>query len=514
MTQHMSTESAHHRLQHAYVWLAASMYAAYIVALWLLDMWPYQDIPNHIARAFIVSDLLFDQGAVFGSDFEFSFSLVPTAIVDLALAATMRLLPADIVGSLAIFAMLISMPAGLVVFARSRHLSNAAVATIALLSLYLTTDMHLTLGFLSYKIGIGIAFAALAILPAPDRPALTGRRYAAFFLMCLLAYSVHLAAAAMLAVGTGMIWLLAWKRERTLWMSAPVLVAPFLVMAVLVLSSGTAGGGMSWGSVLQKADVFVSMFYRFAIVPDALVLMLFAAAVGVILLHGTLTLRDGALRESLALAAAYLFVFLALPADGINAAGLDNRALPFFWCFVLLAAVRAWELNGLRRFAILGGAAALVAAANLTLICLILVPFNRQIEDYRQTLAAVPLQSHVLPVAPRSERGRSKLHLGAYAVLDRQAVIPYLFSGDRGYPQRFFNYRRTPEVPSEHWYEADWAAPRWDSVAREWPYVIVAGPADKLAGTAGLTTVASSEVSALFHITLPSSVAPVQSGAL
>jgi len=44
------------------------------------------------------------------------------------------------------------------------------------------------------------------------------------------------------------------------------------------------------------------------------------------------------------------------------------------------------------------------------------------------------------------------LHAASYVTLDRAAVIPYLFSGDRGDLMTYFTYKHRPYMPDESWY--------------------------------------------------------------
>jgi hypothetical protein len=76
------------------------------------------------------------------------------------------------------------------------------------------------------------------------------------------------------------------------------------------------------------------------------------------------------------------------------------------------------------------------------------------IAQYRAVGAAVPRGSYVLPVhtIPKDGEIRPLLHAGGYLVIDRGAIIPYLFSGDRGDPMKYFRYHKRPYWPDEQWY--------------------------------------------------------------
>jgi hypothetical protein len=75
---------------------------------------------------------------------------------------------------------------------------------------------------------------------------------------------------------------------------------------------------------------------------------------------------------------------------------------------------------------------------------------------YRQVIAAIPVGAHVLPVYTQGAQVNISpfLHAASYVTLDRAALIPYLFSGDRGNLMPYFTYKRRPYMPEEFWYKS------------------------------------------------------------
>jgi hypothetical protein len=97
--------------------------------------------------------------------------------------------------------------------------------------------------------------------------------------------------------------------------------------------------------------------------------------------------------------------------------------------------------------------ATLLAAANFAYLEIHLSNSNAMIARYRAVVTAVPRASYVLPVYTQPMYTLSPLlHAGSYAVLDRGAVTPALFSRDRGDPMKYFRYRHRPYMPDEWWY--------------------------------------------------------------
>jgi hypothetical protein len=43
--------------------------------------------------------------------------------------------------------------------------------------------------------------------------------------------------------------------------------------------------------------------------------------------------------------------------------------------------------------------------------------------------------------------------VASFALIERHALIPYLFSGDRGSPMKYFRYAHRPYAPDGFWYQ-------------------------------------------------------------
>lgn len=99
--------------------------------------------------------------------------------------------------------------------------------------------------------------------------------------------------------------------------------------------------------------------------------------------------------------------------------------------------------------------------------------------QYRSIVATVPPGSRVLPVYTDVKTGvvRSSLHAASYVVTDRGGVIPYLFSGDRGDPMKYFRYVHRPYAPPEAWYELHQPV-NWAAVTAAYSFLLVMKPFD------------------------------------
>ncbi len=71
------------------------------------------------------------------------------------------------------------------------------------------------------------------------------------------------------------------------------------------------------------------------------------------------------------------------------------------------------------------------------------------------------------------------LHVSGYVTMDRAAEEPYVFAGDNGNPMKYFRYNQRPYDPPEAWYgELPRPALDWQTVARDYDFIVVTKPYD------------------------------------
>jgi hypothetical protein len=104
------------------------------------------------------------------------------------------------------------------------------------------------------------------------------------------------------------------------------------------------------------------------------------------------------------------------------------------------------------------------------------------ISNYRRIVAAVPEGARVWDVTPQ---------LGPFAMasssilIDRNAVIPSLYSGDNGNPMLYFRYLRRPYVPQKRWWRFPGAANQpspvvdWKRVGCDYDFILAEQPWDR-----------------------------------
>jgi hypothetical protein len=247
-------------------------------------------------------------------------------------------------------------------------------------------------------------------------------------------------------------------------------------------------------------------------------------------------LMNPGVSEQLVIAAAFLAIYFILPRDTEYTAFVDIRALPIVLLFVIFAMLRVpAETSGGSAFATgpVLALAILLATGNLAYLALHVGQNNEWLARYRAIVRSVPEGASVLPVYARYQTTlMPAVHAGAFVVLDRGGVIPYLFAGNRGDPMLYFRYRHPLYRPPETWYEAQrlrnlattsaerglqstsgsdpsndaqpWyentAAPDWGRIRCNYDFLLITVPFDRNAIGLATQTVAMNQSAALLKI--------------
>ncbi|MFL5271240.1 MAG: hypothetical protein ACJ79E_04130 [Anaeromyxobacteraceae bacterium] len=480
---------------------------AYVTTFWALDALPFQDVPNHLARAVILSDFLFDGARRFGAAFTLKLVAAPYLLADLGLASLVHALGPYVAGRLFLIATWASLPVSVAVYLRARRYAAPSIALATLVALYLATDWSFMTGFQAYRLGVALTLLALA---AWERFLEDGApRWGLAYVGCVgLAYLTHLSAVLTIGVATGVTGLLALRSGKARWTHLALGAAPLVVAVLweLAATHGDTGGGLArWDPVHIKLKRTFSMFHRYEYAYEAPLCALFA---GVIWLLGRDFRRTWRSAERAvtagALAVAFLVLFFALPETRGYVSWIDCRALPFVPLFVLFAALAVNEerRRDCRAAAVL---ALVLVAGNVALLRAHLLPNNEHLREMRDVAARVPAGALFLaiPTHPHDEATNPFLHAGSFATIASGAITPYLFvDGVTRYLHRRGWVRR---VPSEFWYQERRGGPflGWEMTVAGWvyPYVLWEKPYDPSGGPFVETRlIAENGAAALFEV--------------
>ena len=466
--------------------------AAYCVLFILLSPLPVQDLPDHLARAVAMNDLLFHGGARFGGIFHFNLEWIPYLLSDLILTAGVALFGATGGAAFWILLVFLSLPCAALFYLRVRGIDARGRTLMLWVSLYLATDWFFLMGFLSYRVSVAMLIATLALVELWRRKPTAGL-FALYAVAVVLDYLMHLAPIVFLFAALGTTGLLRLRERTTTLRTEIALFVPLLL--VMLWHVAVAGHYREpgdpvasvylWGTWASKFARVGSEFFHFAPWTDLLLVALLAACLWV--RTGVPSWRD--LRQPLVLEFAllgvmFLAMYFVLPLGYSEAFYVDTRPLPlasFFLIAACLALPRRELEIGPKREAIAMGLAVLLAVANFAYLARHFIAEQTWITQYRDVVDTIPEHARVLPVYTRGGEGAVVpfLHVSGYISMDRAGIEPYVFAGDNGNPMKYFRYNHRPYDPSALWYgEIPRGAVDWNRVAREYDFVAVTKPYD------------------------------------
>ena len=196
----------------------------HIVLLAALSSAPFLDLPNHLARATVVADLLLDGGKRFGQTFTFEWRFAPYILSDVALVGLVHGVGSDIAARLWMIANFLCIPAALWVYLRATGATPWGTAVAIVLSLFLSADWFYLSGFGAYRQSIAVVLLTLAVahpLFARFHPI----KYAALIALSAACYTLHLSGLLFMLAGLGVIaGLRVLRREVSIVLAAAVMV--------------------------------------------------------------------------------------------------------------------------------------------------------------------------------------------------------------------------------------------------------------------------------------------------
>lgn len=186
-------------------YIAAALLLAYTIVIAMSSAIGLGDIPNHLARAYIMADLIFHHGAVFGTQFEYHFQAVPYVLPDFLLTAAVEVLGPRIALASWTVATFLSIPAALLLYFRvtsgTKHkhlLEDEGALFLLLCAVYLSTDFFFVVGFFAFNLGLACVIVTATLVELLRRR-WSGGLFALYGGLVATAYLVHLSALVFLA---------------------------------------------------------------------------------------------------------------------------------------------------------------------------------------------------------------------------------------------------------------------------------------------------------------------------
>ena len=417
----------------AWMLTAGGMFAVLAAPLFLTDVPPLLDYPNHLARLFVLAR---PGDPVLSRIYAPHWSLIPNIAIDVIGPALMKVLPVYVAGRLLVALALFLPVAGVTVYAR------AVAGTLSywpLASGLVAYNALFLMGFLNLQIAPGLVFFAAALW---RRGGDSGpRTIIQVAIIAVATFFAHVMGVAFLVLllGADELAHLPGTLQRGRSVSrvlalATVLAPPALLYSMSSLSS--VSGETHWLGAGEKFADTLQPFMNYASKLDA-----FTGMLAVVFVY--LALRN---RWATAVTAPAIALAFAVIAYGVaphtfkDGSYFDTRFLIFgaFLLFAILVPVRMPAAAGI----VFG----IVFLARMSLVAISWHGHASDVAELRETIAGVPAGSRVLAVAagPASApdywnrmglRGRgiagfrrTEAHMAGMLVIERRAFWPLLFS--------------------------------------------------------------------------------------
>ena len=414
-----------------------------ILPLFLVDIPPLTDYPNHLAREFVLAYGAHDP--VISRMYATHWGIIPNLAIDVAMPALAQIVPLYLAGKIILAVTLLLPVAGAAAYHRAvfgyRSLWPLASGLVAYNGLFL-------LGFLNFQISLGLAMlgAAAWVRWRDRRPLLLAVLGAVWSSVIFFAHVFGLLFLAAIIGGWEFQRLLNLRRDgKAIWPqlvgSAARVTAVFALPCGLCLLAPIAGrgGGMVWRPLLDRLLWLLLPFFSYTIVSGVLAGAAILALLYVLARHRMFGLAPGAVFTMMPLLAAYLVSpFVA------NGTGFVGERLPIMLGFMLFAAGRPMRLSSAARLATVGLLTA-AFALKMTTICEVWSDHNSDLAEMRRVIAPVPAGSRVVAVSVYAadnpaywqsmQPGRvipalfpTYIHLPALLLMEHRAFWPLLFT--------------------------------------------------------------------------------------
>lgn len=423
--------------------LFAGLGIVLIVPLFVVDIPPLTDYPNHLAREFVLAFGAHDP--VLSRMYAERWGIIPNLAIDIVLPAMAHVMPLYVAGRLVLAVALLLPVAGAAAYNRAvfgiRSFWPLASGLVAYNGLFL-------LGFMNFQISLGMALLGAAAWVAwrDRRPVVLAILGAIWFSAIFFAHVFGLLFLVAIIGGWEIDRLLRLRREGRALLpdiarTAAQLSVVFLSPLVLCLLAPIAdqGGGAIWRPLLDRLDLLLLPFLSYDAISSRLIGGAFLAFLYALARQGLYRIAPGAGCTLVALLAGYLLCPFIM-----NGTGFVGDRLPIMLGFMLFAGGKPAQLSMTARSAtalLLTVALAIKTAGIVSVWC----EHNTDVAEMRQVISPVPAGSRVLVVsvypadnpnywgAMRSGRWipglfRTDIHLPALLLIERRAFWPLLFA--------------------------------------------------------------------------------------
>jgi len=440
--------------------MSVTLFALAAWPLALVEVPPYQDLPNHLAAVTVITHPerypeFVSNGFLKTNAALFTWLYFVGKVVGVKVAAKL-------------FALLVLAANALVLPRFVLHFTNRRTMLVAGLFVWpMIHNWFVSMGMLDFAMGVPLALILLMLLDR-RRTAPTWANGALVLATTLLTWYAHVFAlmVANLLVAVHLVSLgvrtvrpregadeRARRDGRAAWLrEAQRLIVPQLPAITLMLVSvyqhvtepvGKMTGYVSTGQLLPPWELAYNLWAEWLYGFTWLSISSFVPAV-VLTIYAYVHRKDAPTFFSPAALLTLLFLFVFSPYIATNWFHVNSRFIPFLW---MAALVRLPERLDRR----LAGLLALSAALYSVGMGVDFVRLDRDRAKFTAGMSAVPEGAKLLPLVFRrkltSENTRSLLHAWGFYVMEKQTSAPLLFAHSRSFPVM---YREAPPPQFNH----------------------------------------------------------------
>ena len=491
-----------------------------LMPLFLVEIPPLLDYPNHLARLYLIATGLTDP--ILARMYALHWAVIPDLAIDATAPILIRVLPVYLAGKVMLGGILLLTVAGVMAYSRAVFGGRRWWAVASVLAAYNAAFM---LGFLNFVVSISLAllFAAGWITWRDRRPLLT---VALGCIATAILFLAHLAGVAFFLILVASselehVWRTgratgAWTRVFLVRMAtaAPLVLAPLGLYAVSSFSAVATPIKWLWSFKLWEAP---GIFVNYDPVLDTASAVLVFGFIAVCLVQG----RGLVAPKSVVALALLAMLVVALPFSLMGTHFLDLRPAIMLGLLVFGAFTPRRLQPGARRGAV--ALVLLVFGARMATIAMVWAGHQADIDGLRTVIAPVQPGSRVfiLDIQPddapaywaampdlKLSMGYSlSYHLPAILLIENHAFWPNLFADPAQQPV----VRRQPyeDLAQQYWGMPRYAALHADKslfagLACKADYLLMmqagAEPDLPTFGAGTLELVASNELAALFRV--------------
>lgn len=402
--------------------LFGALLAVALVPLFLANVPPLNDYPNHLARMHVLVDI--GHSRVLQHFYRIVMDWQPNLAMDLIVPALAQVFPLEIAGRIFIGLTLLVTAGGTLALHYAAHRRPSLVPLLVFFFLYHRMFLW---GLLNFCFGIGVMLFAVAAWLVVRRKGLWGR-LAVSVPAAVLVYASHLYAFGLYAAAVGSIELWYFWRDRK-FAGLGASAVQFLFPLYLFLFHGRthdASSEIKWSTITGKLEAPFDVIYQYHLAFDVLTLCALIAIIG----WGIYRDKIETTAPLLAVIAVFCVLFLLMPDELFSGYGADRR-LPIGIALVAVAAIDWQPTTRWWRQPLVWGLIILFTVR----MALVADVWHRAARIYANDLAVVdsiPRGSKVLYYALHPEHESLQavpyLEIGDYGVTRRNALMPSLFT--------------------------------------------------------------------------------------